>query len=107
MNTADIITLPDTPHAEFTDPDAAVAKLESLYRDATQFLIAAFNDLAMGGAPKGRYRAFYPEIRLSARGSTRWIRGLASGMSQNPANMPPPSRALTCFAITCANRSRC
>jgi len=64
MNTADIITLPDTPHAEFTDPDAAVAKLESLYRDATQFLIAAFNDLAMGGAPKGRYRAFYPEIRF-------------------------------------------
>jgi AMP nucleosidase len=64
MNFADILTLPDTPHETYTDPDAAVARLEALYKDATQFLIAAFNDLAQGVAPKGRYRAFYPEIRF-------------------------------------------
>ncbi|MCC1482581.1 AMP nucleosidase [Roseibaca sp. Y0-43] len=64
MNFADILTPPDAPHETFTDPDAAVAKLEALYKDATQFLIAAFNDLAKGAAPKGRYRAYYPEIRF-------------------------------------------
>jgi AMP nucleosidase len=64
MNFADILTPPDMPHSTFTDPDAAVARLEELYKDATQFLIVAFNDLAKGGLPKGRYRAFYPEIRF-------------------------------------------
>jgi AMP nucleosidase len=64
MTPADLQTPPDAAHTSYTDADAAVAKLEALYQEATQFLIAAFNDLAQGGAPQGRYRAFYPEIRF-------------------------------------------
>ena len=68
MTPATILTPPEMPQASFTDPDAAVARLEALYLEATQFLIAAFNALAKGSAPEGRYRAFYPEIRfLSTR----------------------------------------
>jgi len=65
MTPAEIITPPETLHVSYTDPDAAVARLEALYQEATQFLIAAFNGLAKGGAPAGRYRAFYPEIRFT------------------------------------------
>ncbi|MEZ5912573.1 MAG: AMP nucleosidase [Paracoccaceae bacterium] len=59
------ISSPVVPGAEeFTDAAAAVARLETLYRSATEFLASAFSQVAKGQVPAARYRAFYPEIRL-------------------------------------------
>ena len=49
----------------FTDPVAAVAHLEQLYAQATQFLGKAFAAAGAQGKPTARLRAYYPEIRLT------------------------------------------
>ncbi|WP_038053904.1 AMP nucleosidase [Thioalkalivibrio sp. ALJ1] len=49
----------------FTDADQAVACLEELYTDATQFLVEAFQGVSRGEPPAARFRACYPEIRFS------------------------------------------
>ncbi len=60
-----IIKTPDTPVAEdFTDPEAAVARLELLYNQATDFLCEGFSAAMQDGAPSARIRAYYPEIRI-------------------------------------------
>ena len=46
---------------QFTDAASAVAALEAIYDRNTGFLCDAFTSLATE-KPKGRYRAFYPEI---------------------------------------------
>ncbi|WP_299970101.1 AMP nucleosidase [uncultured Roseobacter sp.] len=54
---------PDTPEAQdFMDPAAAVARLEELYTQATQFLCEHFVTAMAEGAPAGRIRAFYPQV---------------------------------------------
>ncbi|QQA43030.1 AMP nucleosidase [Pelagovum pacificum] len=56
---------PDVPPAEgFTDAEAAVARLEELYRASVDFLCEAFNRTMKDGKPDRRYRAFYPEVRF-------------------------------------------
>ena len=58
----DILT-PDTPQPElFHDAKAAVARLEELYTQATEFLCAEFSKALTDGAPSGRVRAYYPAI---------------------------------------------
>ncbi len=62
--TIEIIT-PDVPAAQsFDDPAAAIVRLQELYTTASKFLCDAFNDALSGVKPKGRMRAFYPEIRM-------------------------------------------
>ncbi|MEJ6393441.1 AMP nucleosidase [Gymnodinialimonas sp. 2305UL16-5] len=52
--------------ATFTDAGEAVEHLQTLYAQATQFLSAKFTDTLTNGVPAGtRYRAFYPELRLT------------------------------------------
>ena len=56
---------PEAPAPEqFTDPAAAVARLEELYIQATDFLCDSFSEAMGNGAPAARYRAYYPEIRI-------------------------------------------
>ncbi|MEM1374018.1 MAG: AMP nucleosidase [Pseudomonadota bacterium] len=60
------IATPDThPAAFFDEAEAAVDRLEELYSAATRFLCTHFVEALKGGIPKTRYRAFYPEIRIS------------------------------------------
>ncbi|MDB6179380.1 AMP nucleosidase [Paracoccus sp. Z330] len=60
------VETPPIPAAEqFADPVAAVARLQQLYDEATQFLLHHFGRLIEGERPDARYRAFYPEIRLT------------------------------------------
>ncbi|WP_126975365.1 AMP nucleosidase [Frigidibacter oleivorans] len=69
------MTLHDTPagiaiapcHAAeaFTDPAAAVDRLEALYGQATDFLLDGFNRVIAEGHPGRRIRAFYPEVRIT------------------------------------------
>ncbi len=54
-----------TPAESFTDPAAAAQRLVELYDQATGFLCEAFRAVMANGAPYSRYRAFYPEIRLT------------------------------------------
>ncbi|MBC7137163.1 MAG: AMP nucleosidase [Defluviimonas sp.] len=49
----------------FTDPEAAVTRLEELYAEATAFLLDGFNRTLTGGRPAARLRAFYPEVRIT------------------------------------------
>jgi len=59
----------DTPTTaapeQFTDPAAAVARLEALYRQSVEFLCTRFTQVMAKGAPAARIRAYYPEIRIS------------------------------------------
>nr|WP_321506532.1 AMP nucleosidase [uncultured Celeribacter sp.] len=67
-NTMKSLALETPPHkaAElFDDPAKAVARLEDLYTEATSFLTQKFSHVASGAAPTARYRAFYPEIRVT------------------------------------------
>ena len=48
---------------EFSDAASAVAALEAIYERNTRFLCEAFQGLATE-RPKGRFRAFYPQISL-------------------------------------------
>lgn len=59
------MTPEDTGPEQFTDPEAAVARLEQLYQEGTDFLSGHFVKTLQGEAPKARYRAFYPEVRLT------------------------------------------
>ncbi len=62
-------------HEVFTDAAAAVARLTELYETACAFLCEAFEKNASGTKPDTRFRAFYPEIRLTttshAQGDSR------------------------------------
>ncbi|MFV1874270.1 AMP nucleosidase [Nioella sp.] len=49
----------------FTDPGEAVDYLQKLYADATSFLQARFSEVVEAGMPDRRFRAFYPEIRIT------------------------------------------
>jgi AMP nucleosidase len=63
MNT---ILSPDLPIAEqFSDAEAAVARLEELYSAGTDFLCEKFSEVMQSKASDQRYRAFYPEIRIT------------------------------------------
>lgn len=60
------VASPETPdHEFFSDPAAAVDRLIELYEIASNFLCQRFNDVLKTGQPDVRYRAFYPEIRLT------------------------------------------
>lgn len=50
---------------EFTDAVQAVAYLQELYHQQTAFLNAAFAEALAGAAQAGKYRAYYPQIRLT------------------------------------------
>ncbi|MBV0913608.1 AMP nucleosidase [Anianabacter salinae] len=60
------IESPDTHGPEsFTDAAAAVARLHELYEAATAFLKDRFQNTLTGGRPDARFRAFYPEVRIT------------------------------------------
>lgn len=49
----------------FTDATEAVDRLLEFYRTATSFLIEKFLEVIHKGSPPARYRAYYPEIRIT------------------------------------------
>ncbi|WP_420342392.1 AMP nucleosidase [Paenirhodobacter sp.] len=49
----------------FTDAEAAVARLEQLYEEATGYLLAQFNAVLAEGRASARYRAYYPKVRIT------------------------------------------
>lgn len=60
------LNTPDQPEPQtFTDPKLAVAHLIALYESATRFLCDRFAQTMQSGHPGCRYRAYYPEIRVT------------------------------------------
>jgi AMP nucleosidase len=80
------VVTPDAPEPEtFTDPAAAVARLEELYDAACAFLTQTFSDAVMAPeAPGNRFRAFYPEIRLRTASHAQTDTRLAFGHVAGP-----------------------
>lgn len=79
------ILTPDHPaHEAFTDPAAAVDRLEALYRVATEFLAEHFSATVTGGKPGARVRAFYPEIRLTTTSHVKTDSRLSFGHVAGP-----------------------
>ncbi|MFN4129935.1 MAG: AMP nucleosidase [Paracoccaceae bacterium] len=76
---------PDMPAAqEFTDPAAAVDRLQDLYTIATAYLADHFSATVTKGKPHNRIRAFYPEIRLRVTSHTKADSRLAFGHVAGP-----------------------
>ncbi|MGR3662778.1 MAG: AMP nucleosidase [Paracoccaceae bacterium] len=60
------IVTPKVPaHEDFFDAADAVARLEELYVIACEFLCERFAETVGGTKPPSRFRAFYPEIRIT------------------------------------------
>ena len=68
----------------FRDPAAAVARLEEIYDVSVDFLAARFAETMQGGRPDRRYRAFYPEIRLTTTSYAEADTRLAFGHVAEP-----------------------
>lgn len=64
---------------QFTDARAAVERLQMLYRQAADFLLEKFVGTLEGTAPTARYRAFYPEVRLTTTSHARTDSRLSFG----------------------------
>ncbi len=60
-----ILTPPAHAPQAFGEADAAVAHLEQLYEEARDFLRDRFAEAMQTGAANLRYRAYYPELRIT------------------------------------------
>ncbi|MFV2034041.1 MAG: AMP nucleosidase, partial [Halocynthiibacter sp.] len=90
MKTADLSlsvqTPPTRPPQDFMDATAAVTRLCELYEQATRFLCEKFSQQASGPRPEERFRAFYPEIRISPTSYAKADSRLAYGHVAGPGN---------------------
>ena len=75
--------------AQFTDPAAAVQQLMMLYERASGFLLDRFLRVLHGEPPRARYRAFYPELRLTTTSHSKTDTRLSFG------HVPVPGRYVT------------
>ena len=75
---------PSQTQKTFTDATEAVAYLNVLYFEASKYLCAAFSDALKNGAPKGRVRAYYPEIRITTTTYARVDTRLSFGHITEP-----------------------
>jgi len=80
------LTPPDAAPATFTDPAAAVARLEALYAEAVDFLATQFNAVMAGARPATRIRAWYPEIRFSTTSFAKTDSRLSFGHVAQPGS---------------------
>ncbi|ETD90060.1 AMP nucleosidase [Rhodobacter capsulatus] len=79
-----ILTPPPSAHDTFTDPAAAVARLEQLYAEATGFLLQKFNEVLANGRADTRFRAFYPEVRITVTSHLKADSRLSFGHVSSP-----------------------
>ncbi|MGH1576641.1 AMP nucleosidase [Planktotalea sp.] len=79
------IVTPDAIHPEaFRDPKAAVAQLIKLYDHATNFLCEKFSEAMQRGHPGHKFRAFYPEIRITTTSFAQVDSRLSFGHVSSP-----------------------
>jgi len=79
-----VITPPTGAYGSFTDSDLAVSRLMALYTEACEFLCAKFSEHVTGDQPHARFRAFYPEIRVTTRSHAQTDTRLSFGHVAGP-----------------------
>jgi len=80
-----VISTPEPfPRQSFTDAAEAVRALKQLYQRSTAFLRDSFQSLATGGDQHQRFRAFYPEVRLTTSSYAQIDSRLAYGHVTGP-----------------------
>jgi len=89
----------------FTEAGPAVEQLIALYEQATGFLIDRFAEVLETGRAAGRFRAFYPELRVTTTVHDQPDTRLSFGMFLSLAPMPRPSLARIFFATISSSRS--
>ncbi|MBN9306169.1 MAG: AMP nucleosidase [Devosia sp. 67-54] len=80
----DIISPPPAPQKAFTNPEHAWAYLAELYHRNTEFIRQHLIGLSRGIVPKGRVRAFYPEVQVTSRSYGKTDSTLAYGYLHTP-----------------------
>ena len=60
------ITPDPMPRKGFTDPEEAWTYIDEIYRRNTSFIRQHLADLAKGGVPEGRVRAYYPSVEVTS-----------------------------------------
>ncbi len=68
----------------YDDAWKAVAALQALYNQATQFLRTHFDLVMAGEAPKGRYRAYYPQVSVTTTTHAKIDTRLSFGHASEP-----------------------
>ncbi len=63
----DIISPPPLAQQAFTDPESAWAYVAEIYHRNTGFIRDQLISLTKGHVPKGRVRAFYPEVQVTSK----------------------------------------
>jgi len=79
-----LATPPARAPERFSDARSAVAALRTLYDAATEFLRAGFKETLAAGGPTRRWRAFYPELRLTTASHAQVDSRLAFGHVPEP-----------------------
>ena len=75
---------PSIATKSFTDPSAAVARLEEIYERNTKFLRDRFEAYVGGEAIDTRVRAYYPFVRITTATHARLDSRLAYGFVAGP-----------------------
>ncbi|MBL8575556.1 MAG: AMP nucleosidase [Hyphomicrobiaceae bacterium] len=68
----------------FTDADAAVRRLSALHKAGVEFIRSRFLAVLDGEVPRGRVRAFYPQVRIVTETYDRFDTRLAFGFLASP-----------------------
>ena len=84
LNDLPVLSPPLHDELTFSDGRAAVAALQALYEEHTNFLREAFDRVIADGRADRRYRAFYPVIRFTTASHTRVDSRLAFGYVGGP-----------------------
>ena len=77
-------TPPAHPREEFSDPTEAVVRLRALYDEAVEFLCDRFTKAMKRGMPPARFRAYYPEIRITTTSFAKADSRLSFGHVSEP-----------------------
>src|ERR1700760_4723730 len=80
----DILTPPPAPQKAFTDPEKAWQYVAELYHRNTKFIRDQLVGLTKGNVPKGRVRAYYPEVQVTSRSYGKTDSTLAYGYLHTP-----------------------
>jgi AMP nucleosidase len=78
------LTPDQRPYQSFDNAEDAVALLRQLYDEASDFLNDHFSNAMKHGAPDGRVRAFYPEVRFTTASHVRIDTRLSFGHVSGP-----------------------
>ncbi len=68
----------------YTDAKTAVAALQAIYTQSTEFLRKHFEAVMGGTPPQGRYRAFYPQVSITTTTHTKVDTRLSFGHVAEP-----------------------